>query len=185
MNPRDCQIQVRRGGIMVLNEGSPSPSPNEPGMFRFIEVGMRLTYEFESLGQIRTSLGHTIEFRPVFSSRGWSTHKEIIASLRLIHLADQSREIGRCLLDQDEVTAWGRLLRPMPDKDCCSDGWQTRSLELETRHGIRMVWQNGINGSFLLYISSQQPAILPLDFASRLLKIFDDFELLSRKYEQG
>lgn len=168
---------------MEFNEDPQPSSPDEPGTFRFVEVGMRLTYELESLGQIRTSLGQTIEFCPVLSTRGWSTHKEFIASLRLIHLADQTREIGRCLLDQDEVAAWGRLLRRMQENDCCSDGLKTRSFEYESRHGVRMVWRNGINAPFLLHVSSPQPAILPVDFISQLLKIFDEFELLCSKYE--
>lgn len=66
-------------------------------MFGLIEVGMRLTYEMESLGQIRTALGHTIDFRPVFSSRGYSTHKEFIASLRLIRtFKGQASQVSVC-----------------------------------------------------------------------------------------
>lgn len=168
---------------MEFNEVPDPSSPDEPGTFRFVEVGMRLTYELESLGQIRTSLGHTIEFYPVLSTRGWSTHKEFIASLRLIHLADQTLEIGRCLLNQDEVVAWGRLLRRMQENDGCSDGLRTRSFEYETRHGAKLVWRKGNIASFLLHVSSPQPAILPKDFISQLLKIFDDFELLCSKYE--
>ena len=41
---------------MEFNEDPQPSSPDEPGTFRFVEVGMRLTYELESLGQIRTSL---------------------------------------------------------------------------------------------------------------------------------
>lgn len=168
---------------MEFNEDTQPSSPDQPDTFQFIEVGMRLTYEFESLGQIRTALGQMIEFYPVLSTRGWSTHKEFIASLRLIHLADQTREIGHCLLDQDEVAAWIRWLRRMQQNDGCSDGLKTRSFEYATRHGVRMVWRNGISAPFLLHVSSPQPAILPADFISQLLKIFDEFELLCRKFE--
>lgn len=176
---REPDSKVAEGDVMESNKDS-QPSPNEPGMFRFVEVGMRLSYELEPIGQIRTSFGHTIEFCPVLTSRGWSTHKEFIASLRLIHRADQSREIGRCLVDQDEVVAWGRLLRQLRD-NCCSDGLQTRKFEYETRHGIRIVWQSGICVPFLLHVSSPQPAILPNDFIGQLLTIFDEFEILCDK----
>jgi hypothetical protein len=169
-----------------MNEDSQSSSPGEPAVFRFIEAGMRLTYEFESIGRIQASLGQTIEFSPVFSIRGWSNHKEFIASLRLKHFTYDYREIGRCLLDLDEVVAWSQLLRQMQERqDGCSE-LQMRSVEYESRHGVRMVWQSGIKrqneASFLLHVSSPQVAIVSADFISQLLIIFDDFELLCRRY---
>ncbi len=36
----------------------------------------------------------------------------------------------------------------------------------------------GINAPYPLHVASLQPAILPADFVSQLLKIFHDFELL-------
>lgn len=166
-----------------MSEETSSSSPDEPGMFRFIEVGMRLTYELQSIGQIKTSLGQTVEFYPVISSRGWSTHKELIRSLRFVHLAAPSHVIGHCLVDRDEVAAWGRWLRMMQEERPCCDELPTRSFEYVTRHGVRLIWHDGSYTPFTLHVASRQAAILPTDFVSQLLKIFDDFEGLCRKFE--
>jgi len=165
-----------------MNDDTPAFSPNDPETFRFVEAGMRLTYELESLGEIVASMGQTIQFCPVLSTRGWSNHKDFVASLRLKHLDGASHEIGRCLLDQDEVAAWTHFLRWTQGGDRCS-GLRTTSLEYASRHGVRMIWQGGTfwnESLFFLHVSSEQAAILPAEFISQLLKIFDDFDSLCR-----
>lgn len=165
-----------------MNDG-PSSSADEPGMFRFIEVGMRLTYELQSIGQIETSLGQTIEFYPVISSRGWSTHKEIVRSLRFVHRIDRSHVIGHCLVDQDEIAAWSRWLRTMLEERAGCEEFRTSRFEYVTRHGVQLNWHTGSFTPFMLHVASRQAAILPADFVGRLLKIFNDFEELCSKFE--
>jgi hypothetical protein len=164
-------------------------SPDDPPMFQFVEAGMRLTYEFEALGILEAGLGHTIEFFPLLSVRGWSSHKEVMASLRLVHRAGDRREIGRCLLDQDEVDAWERLFRPMRDGGPCDsahEGVRVQGFEYASRHGIRLVWQrhmNPLDTRYRLYVSAQQAALLPSDFLDQFLTIFNEFAALRRRYE--
>lgn len=168
-----------------MSEDSQSSPLDQPNMLKFVESGMRLTYEFESIGRIEASLGQTIEFHPVISCRGWLNGKELIAALRWKHFASEGREIGRCLLDQDEVKAWGQLLRPMRERDPCS-GLRVTCFEYVSRHGIKLFWKSdpdSNNAPFLVFVASAQAAILPSDFISRLLIIFDDFEAHRRRFE--
>lgn len=162
-----------------MSEDSQFELPEEPPMLQFVESGMQLILEFESLGQIDAALGHTIRFCPVLAVRGWSDHREYAVSLRLKHVADQNREVGRCLLNEDEVAAWRKLLLQMQQHEECSE-YETNSFEYVTRHGIRMVWQAGLiwnDAPFFLYVSTMQPAILPRDFIRQLLDIFNAFDL--------
>lgn len=158
-------------------------TPDEPEHFRFIEAGTQLTYEFESLGTLQAALFQTIDFCPVVSFRGWSKHKEMTASLRLKHYAYDRREIGSCLLDRDEVTAWHRMLLRTQEPDAECSQRRLTNFEYITRHGIKMVCKAGQNEtSFLMYISGLQAAILQPNVVGQLLNIFEDFETLYRKY---
>jgi hypothetical protein len=165
-----------------MSDDVPFGSTDEPFLFRFIESGMHVIYEYEPIGGIQTTLGHTIQFCPVLAARGWSDHKEFIASLRLKHFADKDREIGRCLVNQDEIAAWSKLLLRMQEHRECSglkSELKINYYEYTTRHGVKMVWpmaQNYGDSPYLLYVASKQPAILPSDFLGKLLQIFDDFE---------
>ena len=157
-----------------MNEDTPSSSP----LLRFVEAGMRLTYEFESLGELEASFGQSIRLCPVVSVRGWSDNKECTASLRLTHFDSERREIGHCLLDHDEIAVWSQLLCEMQTGHCCSE-LQTSRLEYVSRHGIVLVWQSNsemLEGAFVLNVSSPQTAILPPEFVSTLIDIFDEFE---------
>ena len=159
-----------------------SESFHEQRMSRFVRAGMRLTYEFESLGEISTALGHRIVFFPVISSRTWSTRKEYNAALRFVHFADRYREIGRCLVDHDEVSAWGELFRTcLQEGECGKSEFRCLRGEYVTRHGVRLVW--GAGESYRLYVASPQPAHLPCSFITRLLQIFSQFEVFCQQFD--
>lgn len=163
-----------------------SQPPKEPHpLLSFVEHGMLLTYEFESLGQIEAALGQVIQFCPVLTVRGWSTHKEYVASLRLKYFAEPNRLTSQCLLDQDEICAWRRLLLATRQSGCCPEV-RTNGLEYVTRHGIKLVWQARSiwkDAAYFLYVNCRQAAILPTHFDSQLLQIFDDFESFCGSYK--
>lgn len=166
-----------------MNDDSQSPSPNDPDMFRFVEAGMSLTYEFRPLGVIKAPLGQIVEFCPVFTCQGFSDHKKFVASLRLRHLVGRCSEISRCILDRDEVFAWSQLLRYFQKLEY--EDLNTRNVEYVSRHGIKLVLKCRANEKyvpFLLHVASSQAAILPEDFASEMVEIFEDFESLCREY---
>ncbi|WP_010587354.1 hypothetical protein [Schlesneria paludicola] len=171
-----------------MNDDSDPSEANEPFMFRFVAPGMRLTYELESIGQLRASLGHSIDFCPVLTSVGWNQQKQTLCSLRLKHSINDVQEISRCLLDRDEVTAWSALLNSqIASGHCCdSESFLVNDFEYATRHGIRWTWSSkGIFGSpvNVLYIASKQSALFTNGFFIELLEIFDTFETLCHKYQ--
>lgn len=162
-------------------------SSNEPFMFRFVAPGVRLTYELESIGQLRASLGHSIDFCPVLVAVGWNQQKQILHSLRLKHWMNDEREISHCLLDRDEISAWASLLNSQLASGYCCDVESFRVTEFEyaTRHGIRWTWSSkGICGEpvNVLQVASKQSAIFTNGFHVDLLEIFNDFETHCQKY---
>jgi hypothetical protein len=154
---------------------------NEGPLFEFIEPGMAMAFEYDSIGSIRAALAQTIEFFPAVLIRGWSEHKELTPSLRLRHFTSDRREIGRCLLDYDEVKAWAEWLRTLQIGAGCSDREppRLRHFEYQSRHGIRIVW----NGLYQLHVAAVQSAILPRDFMEDLLMILEAFQTFCREHD--
>lgn len=165
-----------------MSEDSQPDPDDERLLFRFVESGMNLSYEFGPIGSITASLGHVIQLCPVLAVRGWATHKEFTPSLRFKHFIDRDHVIGSCLVNQDEVLAWRELLLDMQRVNSC--GPRPDSFEYGTRHGLRLRWQAGLiwGTHFLLYVASKQAALLPPDFVSQLLAIFNDFEEFCARY---
>lgn len=170
---------------MSSDDDSTSPDSPERSVFDYIESGMSLVYEYQTIGQMSVGFGQTIFVRPVVACKGYSKRKEFTTSLRFIHATYDNREIGRCLLDRDEVAAWIHFLTSMLSVSTeCTVDLKVQRLDYVSRHGIRLVCRPDNAAPYTLHVASEQAALLPsASFATDLLAILGEFEAFCEGFD--
>ncbi|HCS54965.1 hypothetical protein [Rubinisphaera sp.] len=147
-----------------------SESPRE------IAPGVRLQFEFEELGRLKTIIRELIVFKPFVTHFGLKKKTLTTVSLKVSFHDAYSNLISQCLINRDEVDA---LLSYCHNSECEPLSLKLKWAEYRTRHGFVWIWDDRCRATSCRYqflINSQKPAVIDHETHTEFLHLLSDFQ---------